>query len=455
MTRQQLSLPVAAMLLGFGYSSLAQAAGFALIEHSVNGVGNAFAGAAAVAEDPSTIYFNPAGMRQLKGVQYDVGMTIISPVAEFKDRGSTTNPIFGGAPLDINNEDGGDAGPTAFVPIFYYARDLGNGWSAGLGVNAPFGLATEYNPGWVGRYHALTSDLKTINLNPSLAYSVNKNLAVGFGLNVQYIDARLTQAIDYGSLFAATMLMTTPQGADGKADVRGDDIGFGYNFGVLWNLNDSTRIGAAYRSRVKYTLEGDVRYAAPNPLIAGTAQAALNHVNGSDVEADVTLPDNLALSFHHQLTPKLALLGDITWTNWSTLDELRVKFDSGATDSVNVLEWDDALRYSLGLTYQYNDKWTWRAGVAYDETPIPNAEHRTPRIPDANRTWIAAGFNYKVSKTFKVDMGYAHLFFDDSKINQLDTSSPLAPDENFARGNLVGEYEVKADILSLQAQWTF
>jgi long-chain fatty acid transport protein len=450
MTKHRLTPLAAGILLGIGHSSTGSAAGFALIEHSVNGVGNAFAGAAAVAEDPSTIYFNPAGMRHLKGVQYDAGLSIISPTAKFKDRGSTTNPVFGGAPLDVNNEDGGDAGPTAFVPIFYYARDLENGWSAGLGINAPFGLATEYNTGWVGRYHALTSDLKTININPSLAYSVNKDLAVGFGLNVQYIDARLSQAIDYGSLFSIS-----PQGLDGKADVRGDDISFGYNFGALWNVNDSTRIGAAYRSRITHKLEGDVRYDAPSPAIAATAQAALNHVSGSDVEADVTLPDSLSLSFHHQLSPKLALLGDVTWTNWSTLDELRVEFESGANDAVNTLEWDDAYRYSLGLTYQYSDKWIWRAGVAYDETPIPNAQRRTPRIPDANRTWIAAGFNYKVSKNFKVDMGYAHLFFDDSKINQLDMSSPLSPDENFARGNLIGEYEVEADILSLQAQWAF
>lgn len=448
--KKRLTPLAAGLVLALGPMANASAAGFALIEHSASGLGNAFAGGAAGAEDASTVYFNPAGMRRLDGVNYLAGLTIISPEARFKDRGSTTNTVFGGAPLNVNNEEGGDAGPTAYVPIFYYSRDLGNGWSAGLGVNAPFGLTTAYDNGWVGRYHAVTSEIKTININPSLAYSVNPDLAVGFGISVQYIDARLTTAIDYGSLFSIS-----PQALDGEADVRGDDTSLGFNLGLLWNASDSTRIGAAYRSRIKHHLKGDVKYAQPAP-VAAAAQGVLNHVSGSDVDANITLPDTLSLSFHHQLSPKLALMGDVTWTNWSLLKELRVNFESGASDAVNTLEWEDAYRYSLGLSYQYSDAWTWRAGVAYDETPIPDAQHRTPRVPDSNRTWLAAGFNYKPSKTFNLDVGYAHVFFDDSTINQLDTSLPPPNnDENFGRGNLVGEFDVSADILSLQAQWTF
>lgn len=445
-----------ATILAIG-STTANASGFAIIEQSVTGLGNAFAGGAAGAEDVSTIYFNPAGLTQLQGTQYALAAHLIKPSVEFKDGGSRH---FTGAPLDVNNEDGGDAGELGVVPNFYYSRDLGNQWTVGIGVGAPFGLKTDYDKGWTGRYHALESDLKTVNVNPSAAYKANDKLSLGFGVNIQYIEATLSNAVDYGGIcFAGENIAMTlapgtcgalglsPQANDGEAEVEGDDISFGFNLGMMYQVTDSTRIGAAYRSRIEHELEGDADF--DTPANASPIAAAQGLVD-TDADADIDLPDTLSVGFHHAANSKLAIMGDVTWTNWSLVEEIRIEFENGAADSVVTLDWDDSYRYSLGMTYAYTSSWTLRAGIAYDESATPNERLLTPRVPDEDRTWLAFGATYNNPKNnMQFDVGYAHLFVDDADVNK-----PLDA-ENLLRGNLNGEYELDANILSAQARWSF
>ncbi|WP_126453718.1 OmpP1/FadL family transporter [Sulfuriflexus mobilis] len=443
-------------------SGTSHAAGFGIIEQSVTGLGNAFAGGSSGATDASTIYFNPAGMTRLDGAQAIFAVHVIDPNAKFKDQGSTH---FTTASLDVNNENGGDAGPVALVPNFYYSRPINQQWTFGVGIGAPFGLVTEYDDGWVGRYHALTSELKTVNINPSLAYKVDDKLSLGFGLNAQYIEARLTNAVDYGGLCFAgenitmtlpagtcTALNLSPQADDGEAEVKGDDWSFGYNLGMMWQATPQTRIGIAYRSRIKHTLKGDADFDTPNNPATGnaTAIAAGRGLVDTDVKAKVTLPDSLSVGFNHEIDSKWTVNGDLTWTNWSEFEELRIEFDSGAADSVTTTKWQDSNRYSLGVSYVPNKQWTWRGGIAFDESANRNSENQTPRVPDQDRTWLTAGFTYKSSDKLSFDVGYAHLFVKDAKINK-----SLADTENTLRGALVGEYEIDIDILSVQARWAF
>lgn len=454
---------VVCSLLGLtAFTGNAHAAGFAIIEQSVRGLGNAFAGGPANTEDVSTVFFNPAGMTYLKGPQADFAAHIIIPQARFKDQGSTHFTTTG---LDVNNEDGGNAGVTALVPNFYYSRPINQQWTFGLGINAPFGLTTDYDDGWVGRYHALTSELKTVNINPSLAYKANDNLSIGFGLNAQYIEAHLSNAVDFGglcflgenvtmTLMAGTCgaLNLAPQADDGEANVRGDDWSWGYNLGMVWQATPQTRIGLAYRSRVKHKLKGDADFDVPSNAVTGNATAiaaGAGLIDGTDVTADVTLPDSLSIGFNHEIDSKWSVNGDVTWTNWSLLDELRIEFDSVATDSVTTTNWKDSNRYSLGVSYRPDNLWTWRAGIAFDETPVPNAEARTPRIPDQDRTWVSLGFSYQSSDKLTIDIGYAHLFVKDAKVNKTATG------EDLTRGALVGEWNVAVDIISAQARWAF
>jgi long-chain fatty acid transport protein len=465
-------------LLGvLAMASPAFGAGFAIIEQSVSGLGNAFAGGAASAEDATTVFFNPAGLTRLKGQQAVAGVHVIVPSAEFEKENAANalgQPLSGG--------EGGDAGEVGVVPNFFYAANLDNGWSLGLGVTAPFGLVTEYDKTWVGRYHAVKSDVMTININPSVAYKVNDRLSIGAGVSAQYIDVNLTSMVDFG-LSAYSGLATAAQqaaaggdlatagalmaqanallgngvvsnpDADVFADLTADDWGYGFNLGVLYEFNDDSRVGLAYRSRISHTVKGEGEFSLQNPAFlsaVGLQAAAQAAFPDQDVEGDITLPASASLSAYHRINPQWAVMADVLWTEWSTFDELVIEFDGALPDSVTAENWDDSWRYSVGATYSPNEKLDLRLGLAYDETPIPSAKYRTPRIPCEDRIWTAFGVGYRVTERLKLDFAYAHLFVKDSKIDK-----STADAENLSRGNLRGEYENEVDIASIQLAYNF
>lgn len=391
---------LAASLVLAGCANLAHAAGFALIEQNTSGLGNAYAGQAAVAADASTIFFNPAGITYLPDRQVVVAGHLIRPQAEFS---GTVSPAIGGG-------DGGDAGDLALVPNAYLAFRLTPDVHLGVGLNAPFGLKTEYDATWKGRTQAVMSELKTINLNPSIAWKASESLSLGAGVSIQYAEATLTNLA----------------GGAGLATVKGDDYGWGFNLGALWQPSEATRIGLAYRSEVEQTLDGNIGFKTATTL------------NGP-VTAGVTLPDSASLSLFHKLDSRWDLLADITWTGWSDFRELRIVRTNGDVLGTPTQEnWDDSYRYSVGANYHLNDKLTLRGGVAFDETPVSDA-FRTARIPDEDRIWIAFGAQYRLSRQSAIDVGYAHLFVRDAAIDKTENGVTLA-----------GSYEASVDILSAQ-----
>lgn len=458
MTQPRSRNAVAATLMLLSTGPL-HAAGFALIEQNVSGLGNAYAGAGASAQDASTLFFNPAGLMHLSGTHLVLAGHVIRPSAEFS--GSATDAL--GNPVATGG-NGGDAGDYALVPNLYYSRELSNGFRFGLGINAPFGLKTEYDSDWVGRYQGIKSEVKTVNINPALAYKAGPNLSVGVGLNAQYIEATLTQAVDQGSAcygqvirtaiaggaseaaaFAAAQatcdpLLLTPQGADANAKVEGDDWSFGYNIGLLYDVGPGSRVGFAYRSKIKQKLEGDADFTAAHPLF--TSQGVFVPTS---VTAGVTLPESASLSLYHELSPQWAMLADVTWTRWSRFDELRIQYDSSQPDTVTPEDWTNSLRYALGVNYRHSGTWLLRAGIAYDEEPIRNAQLRTARIPGNDRTWLAVGANYRHTSQLSFDVGYAHLFVDDTPIDHTGLTT----------GSIRGEYDNSVGILSMQMNWTF
>lgn len=394
------TLPVACLFAAL--PGLAAASGFGLIESNADGQGVAYAGSGAVAENASTIYFNPAGMTLLPGRQIVGSLHAIQFSTKFDDG------VAG-------NNDGGDAGGLSFIPNLYYAMPLNANTWFGLGINVPFGLKTEYDPAWQGRVHGIKSELQTVNINPSIGMRVSDKLSLGAGISAMYIKAELTG-------FA---------GAPGVLTVKGDDWGYGYNVGLLYELSKDTRIGLSYRSRVKQRLEGEATFSASS---AG---------NGP-VTASVTLPETATLSLYTRLDPQWALLADISWTGWSEFQELRILRDTGATLTVTPENWNDTMRYSLGAHYQFNDRTKLRMGIGYDESPVPSTEFRTVRIPDNDRTWIAFGVGYKLNKNDSIDLAYSHLFVKDAPIN--NTSSGVTVN---------GTYKSTVDILGVQYTHTF
>jgi long-chain fatty acid transport protein len=470
-----------ATLLLLGSQNAVHASGFALIELNATGQGNAYAGAAVGTNNASTVYFNPAGMMNFDGDQLVLAGHFIEPSADFTNDGSslaafyTAFPPANGADLSGEDDDGGQG---AFVPNLYWVKTINESMKFGLGFNSPFGLAVEYDEDWVGRYHAVESDLKTININPSLAYRVNDRVVIGGGLNVVLADVILTSAVDMGSVCVGGLVQNgflpgaailqcegtgaAPQEFDGFADLTGenyDDFGFGFNLGLTFAVNKQTRIGVSYRSEVEINVEGEADFTIPAgstglASLDGVIAGSLDPVSGDrlfddvDLEATVDLPASFSVSVAHTVG-KYTWLADWTRTGWSSFEELRIKYDSTVQpDTVTTEDWDDTNRYSFGLDYRYSDKMILRTGVALDETPVPSSERRTPRLPGNDRTWLSFGLTYLVNPQFSVDVGYSHLFVDDAKIeNEYESGFPTLTH------TLQGEYEAEVDILSAQLNW--
>ena len=448
----------------FGLVQQGHSAGFALIEQSVKGQGRAFAGEAAAAEDASTIWYNPAGLMNLCGTQVVNALHVVVPTADYRDDGSIFQKKFPPDGVTQPGPDGGggetgrNGGVTGFVPNLYVARVFDCGIALGLGINAPFGLETEYTETWVGRYHAIKSKMATANINPSVAWKLCDCLSVGAGFNMMFVTTTLTNAVDGGLLLSSTGLadFTNPQQSDFYAKVVGRGWGFGYNVGLLWDVDCCTRVGLAYRSKVVQHLHGDVEYRIPalssNPAIAAQIEGALrSSFPDAGAKADATLPSSLSLSAYHQWNECVALLADVSWTHWHKFNELRIRFNSDQADSANELDWSDNWRYSVGLNYRPYTCVTLRTGVAYETTPIPNKLHRTPRIPDNNRVWLSLGGGFDWSPCVHFDVAYTHLFVKDPKIDK----SSFELSEDFVKGGLLGHYDARTDIFAVQGVLSF
>lgn len=425
----------------------AGAAGFQIQEQSVKGLGNAFAGGSAIAEDASTAIYNPAGLTRFDSAHVEFGAHVIIPQSEFNNT-SSTNGVGG-----IATGSGDDGGNVAVVPNTFYVRPLSENLSFGFAISSLYGLVTEYDRNWIGRYHAVKSDLLTVNINPSLGFRVNNQLSFGIGVSAQYADAELTNALDFGtlaSLAGAPGATPSNPALDGFSKIEADGWAYGFNLGVLYELNDKTRFGLSYRSEIEHDVEGENHLTIP---AFATALAGPSRTRGTS--ATVSSPATMSLSAYHEINEQWAVMADVTWTEWSSFDELRFSFDDGGADSVQPEQWDDVYRFSIGANYRYNDNWTFRTGIAYDQTPVPNAELRTPRIPDNSRRWLAFGASYRPSDTFSFDVAYTHIFVSDTAIsNREETTGSLAGNAMIG-SRLEGEYESSVDIISAQLQWNF
>jgi long-chain fatty acid transport protein len=447
------AVPLAVVLALGGHAGSAAASGFALIEQSASGLGNAYAGGAAATDDASVQFYNPAALTEIKGTQVSAAGHYIMPSGEISNASARVVTLGNLAYTGTTD----DAGVNGFVPNFYYARDLNSQLKFGFAINVPFGLSTEYDETWIGRYHALKSSVETINLNPALAFKLNDQLSLGAGVSVQYISAELTSAVDSGSICVGLgggatcgALSLTPgnQAVDSYAKIKGNDWGYGFNLGLLYKPMDAMRVGVAYRSSIKQNLEGDAtftRSAAFNTFLTGAGSSAFTNTSAT---AGIDLPASLSLSMVHAVSSQFELMGDISWTQWSKFQELRIVYANPAQpNTVTTENWKDTMRYAVGLSYRMNDRMKLRTGVAFDEAPVPDEQHRTPRIPDNDRTWITLGMTHTSSDRLSFDVGYAHLFIKDSTINNT-TEASIAH-------NIQGEYANKVDILSAQLNYKF
>jgi long-chain fatty acid transport protein len=370
----------------------------------------------------------------LSGNQVSGDMSIIIPSAVFSGTGRTVarQPITGG--------NGGDAGGAQPVPAAYGFYDASPDLKFGLALTAPFGLQTQYDSDWVGRYQALKSNIATININPNVAYRVSDWLSIGGGPAIQHAGAEFTNAINSTTVvhLANPFLPSGLTLPDGLAKVTGDSWSVGYSLGALVELSRGTRLGASYRSQVSHRIEGTATFTVPAPL------AAAPQFQNTSARADLKTPDVVSLAASHQITSDVTLLAEVQWTNWSVVKTLRVERPDGSPLIDQPEQWHGTWFGSVGATWRPDPNWTFRGGLAFDPTPVRD-QFRTARLPDADRYWLAFGLGYSWTQDFRVDAAYVHIFSPSPSINEVSQTGDV----------LVGRYSNHIDLVSLSATLRF
>lgn len=408
------------LVLSSTLSGTSLGAGFALNEQSVSGLGQAFAGRASNAIDATTLYGNPAGLSRLSKPEISGGLNVIKAYTDIKNARGTIGPL----PQPGSND--GDMVPTVTIPFAYYAQPIDSHWSAGFGVYSPFGLITDYESGFQGRYFGTKSSVKTITAQPTVSYRFDRHWSLGGGITYNHISGELSRdnpnQLNPGS----------PIGSK----VKGSDSGWGYNIGLLFEFDEKTRAGITYHSKVDYTLEGHT-YISNHPLLGNPVYKA---------SLDLTLPDMLDFSVTHPLADRWQLHAGATRTGWDSFRRLEVENKGAPAALAKTVEqenWKNTWSYALGVSYQLDQQWLLRGGVALDESPIPNAS-RTVRIPSDDRTIYAFGATWAPTPQFSADIAYAYLHEEKTHVNQAGPNNAYT---------YRADFQNVAHALALQLNW--
>lgn len=423
-----------AIIAGGVAAAPASAGGFYIQEQSTTEAGRAYSGEAAAADTPATVFFNPAGMTELEGFQIEANAQALFVTAGQQNTGSTRSVPGLPVQLPVTGNDGGNpfAQPLV-VPSLYATVQVSDRLWLGLGVNSPFGVVVDYEDGFFGRYDSQRSDLFTLNVQPSFAYKISDSLSVGGGVDIQYIDVELANAVPN----------LNPADPDASLSIKGDDISVGWNAGLTLTL-DPVRIGAHYRSKIKHDLDGEFELTGLTGLLAG------NNVT-TGAKAPLSTPDIATLSVMFGTDMPWRVYGTWRWYNWSNFDEIRVE-PEGLPPQVSEQRYKDSWSMALGAEYDVSERLTLRAGTMFDQSPITD-EFRTTRVPDGDRTWLSAGLSYDIGNRLTASLAYAHVFVKGEPIDRTDTffaGTPAAIDTT-VRSQSSGDADVVA--LSIGARF--
>jgi long-chain fatty acid transport protein len=413
--------------------------GWKVQAQGVAALGLSYAGRSILSDDASAVWFNPAAMTRLtREWTITSGAPLVTYRLDYRDQGSTS--VLG---QPLTGSSTADGGRSALVPHVYVARKVNDHLWAGFGFNAPYGLGSDYGETWIGRYHATKTELTVVNLNPTFAIKLTDRLSVGVGLDIQRSDAVLANMIDFGSFGAALGLPLTPQGHDGKIELTAGDWSTGYDLSLAWQPGERARVGLTYRSQIEHTIRGRAQFDVP-------AEAALLTAGGTlfaDTEATAVLPmpHELSASASYDIASAWVLVGDVTWTDWSRFQQLRVAFANPAQPAiVQRAAFEDSVRTAVGIIYRASPRWQVRAGGLYETTPVPDAT-RTPRLPEIDNAGISVGASFRPSARWDVDFSFSHL---------LPHNAPIAIDDPGA-GQLAGQVRWRLDILGVSVNLRF
>lgn len=376
-------------------STQAWSAGFQLNEFSSSGLGRAYSGEGAIADDAGNASRNPALIMMFDRPTFSAGAVYIDPDVN----------ISGKSPYTGRSTDADNIAPTAWVPNAHFVMPINEQFGWGASVTSNYGLATEFNDSYiVGEYGGKT-DLKTVNLNLSGAYRLNDSWSFGLGFNAVYADAKIER-------YSGEQTAALPKVSNKIASLKGDEWGYGWNAGILYELDKNNRYGLTYRSEVKIDFDGDyksgIRTQANAILGAGTTFPW--GTTNATVPGSLTLnlPEMWELSGYNRIAPQWAIHYSMAYTSWSQFQELKATGSNGQTLFYKEEGFKDSYRIALGTTYYMDKSWTFRTGIAYDDSPVP-ASKRSISIPDQDRLWLSAGTTYAFNDDASIDVGVSYM----------------------------------------------
>ncbi|WP_162925775.1 OmpP1/FadL family transporter [Isoalcanivorax indicus] len=503
---------------------VALGAGYELPQRGIKEMGIAFGGSAALLEDASAVANNPAGLMRLQGQQVVGGLKVIRSGFDYDV--TVNRELIPGTGGTVPGRESGSISAVSVAPHVYYSQRLADNVAIGFGIYAPFGTTTSYPNDWAGRYHATDTDITAVNFNPAFAWQATDTLSFGLGVVIQGFEGDFRNTIDLGYLVAEAVIEEIqdaegPFGVDvrlrdgnqGAVDTLAhqfdvdntmtvDSWGYGFNFGVLWEPSERTRIGFNYASAVRHVADGTAdRPQTTDPAFQQSLEDAIASLRlqarilgiwtnvgtigsqqpesaeegaaravgplgaqGGKIQLITTFPEVATLSGYHQLLDTLAITGGVTWTNWSRVDELRFTYpdssDRGGSDITGTgddvrrrdlvvpFEWEDTFRYGIGAIYTGIERWALRAGISYDESPVPNAERRTPRGPDSDRLILGLGAGWQLRDNLSVDAAYTFTRLEPSDINNRENPAG-------SQHRIEGEYDGALHSLGVQVNYQF
>lgn len=486
-----LSLSIMTMGALAGASLTAHASGYHFGTQSVSAQATANA-SPAEATDATTLFYNPAGMTRLQGTNFSGALNLVAPSVKYNNASASyptqpyaAQPLPNGVTVPAGlNRSSAVSGSTSgkltddllAVPHMYLTHQLNDRVTVGVGVYVPFASSTEYQRDSVLRYNVNQTSLTTIDINPTVAFKLNDQHSLAIGLIAQHADASLRQYANFGGSANPALNSLIPGvggghgNSDGYADVEGKDWGFGFNLGWMWEIDPTARVGVSYRSAIKHSLKGTADWTTPATL-AGQAAASRGYID-SDVRVDIKTPESLSVHGFKQLDSKWAVMGDVTWTRHSRFDSLSINYSqpksapysasnfAGQTTNKTTLvpAWKDSWKVAIGATYQYSAPLQLRFGVAYDQSPVPDEEHRLSTMPDNDRIWLSFGGKYDLNKNSSINAAYSYIHIKNAKaqVNGYcggSTAGAVNCVSSYTNGQ--ADYKSHAHILGVQYNYQF
>lgn len=486
-----LSLSIMTMGALAGASLTAHASGYHFGTQSVSAQATANA-SAAEATDATTLFYNPAGMTRLQGTNFSGALNLVAPSVKYNNASASyptqpyaAQPLPNGVtvPAGLNRAaaiSGSTSGKLTkdllAVPHMYLTHQLNDRVTVGVGIYVPFASETEYQRDSVLRYNVNQTSLTTIDINPTVAFKLNDQHSLAVGVIAQHAEASLRQYANFGGSANPALNSLLPGvggghgNSDGYAEVEGKDWGFGFNLGWMWEIDPSTRVGLSYRSAIKHTLKGTADWTTPATL-AGQAAASRGYID-SDAKVSIKTPESISLHGFKQLDSKWAVMGDVTWTRHSRFDSLSINYGqpksapysasnfAGQTADKTTLvpAWKDSWKVAVGATYQYSAPLQLRFGVAYDQSPVPDEQHRLSTMPDNDRIWLSFGGKYDLNKNSSINAAYSYIYIKNSKaqVNGYcggSTAGAVNCVSSYTNGQ--ADYKSHAHILGVQYNYQF